>query len=64
MSKPMRDRIDSASIKKFNKGGKQKQQMISFNQHGVNAMDSNTRNDFHEVGYKTQQHSPLGFLNN
>ena len=37
--------------------------MYSFNQTG-NQVENITRNDVHEVGYKTQQHSPLGFLNN
>ena len=61
MSKIIRERIDSASMKKYTKT-KSKQQMYSFGG-TVNQNDNAfTRNDMNEVGYKTQQHSPLGHI--
>ena len=54
MSKIIRDRIDSASMKKYNKT-KSKQQMYSFGS-TVNQADNAfaTRNDMQDIGYKTQ----------
>jgi hypothetical protein len=52
MSKHMRERIDSGSIKKYAKT-KSKQQMYAFGP-SANQADSSTRNDMQDIGYKTQ----------
>lgn len=52
MSKHMRERMDSASIKKNSKT-KQKQPTYQFGNQ-VTQGDNVTRNDVQEIGYKTQ----------
>ena len=51
MSKHMRERIDSGSIKKYTKT-KSKQQMYSFG-NAAGQADNGTRNDIQDIGYKT-----------